>query len=82
MCDLSIQNKNSAVHPSLTFMFYFFELKEKDCIRRKTNSKQILLILEGSVVIILICRKFRLVGPVQQKLCCLCPKLHRFRLNG
>ena len=82
MFDLSIQNKNSAVHPSLTCRFDFFELKEKDRIRRKTNSKQILHILEGSVVIILICRKFGSVGSVQQKLCCLCPKLHRLRLNG
>ena len=58
---LPIQTKNSARNVSLTFLFDFFELKEKDYIKRKINSKK-MLSWEINIIIDLICGKSGLVG--------------------
>ena len=47
------------------FLFYC-NLKEKDHVRKKRNSKK--NICEISIIIILICRKLRSVWPVQQEI--------------
>ena len=44
MCGLPIQNNNSVIHASLTFLFEFFELKEKAQIKRKINRKIVYMI--------------------------------------
>ena len=43
-------------------------LKEKDHIRRKLNSKKKYIYMWNSIIIILICRRLESVEPVQQKI--------------
>ena len=49
------------------FLSILLHLKEKDHIRKKINSKKIFT-CDISIIIILICRKLRSVGPAQQKI--------------
>ena len=53
---------------TLLFLFGFFELKERVCIRRKINSQRKVFTWEINIIIILIWWKLGWVVPVQQKI--------------
>ena len=58
---------SSALNFCCVFFVFYFNLKEKDHIRRNINNKK-MFICGISFIIILICQKSRSVGPVQQKI--------------
>ena len=60
------------MHQIFVFHVFYCNLKEKRHIRRNVNSKKEMYICEISTIIVLICQKLGSVGPVQQKLSCLC----------
>ena len=56
------------VHQIFVFYVFYCNLKEKDHIRRNVNSKKKELFTCEISIIILICKKLGLFGPVQQKI--------------
>ena len=74
---------DSTMPSAINFYFYFYPFycnpKEEDNIRIKINSKTKVLVIS---IIILISQKLVLVGPIQQKLSCLCLKINKYKTSN